>query len=81
MGGGGEAAVGGEVLGGFWMWALPPTFDLGRIDSSPGLWGRSPLTSEVVQSKAANRLRPLIHSPAPELRMGRPGEGLGGKGG
>jgi len=34
--------------------ALLPTFDLGRIDSSPGLCGRSPLTSEVVQSKPAN---------------------------
>ncbi len=37
-----------------WGGALPPTFDLERIDSSPGLWGRSPLTSEVAQSKPAN---------------------------
>lgn len=31
-----------------------PTFDLARIDSSPGLWGCSPLTSEVAQLKPAN---------------------------
>lgn len=43
-----EAAAGGR--GG----ALLLTFDLGRIDSSLGLWGHSPLTSEVFQSKPAN---------------------------
>ncbi|TWW67503.1 Bromodomain testis-specific protein [Takifugu flavidus] len=38
------------------------TSDLGRIDSSPGLWGCSPLTSEGRSVKAGQSRSPLIHS-------------------